>query len=57
MNDLLKKDQIFNWTKECQKAFDKLKKQFTKEPVLMMPDLTKPFQIETDMPPEQFLLN
>ena len=30
------------------RAFDELKKWFTKEPVLMMPDQTKPFQIETD---------
>ena len=48
MNDLLKKDQKFEWTEECQRAFDDLKKQFTEEPVLMMPDQTRPFQIETD---------
>jgi hypothetical protein len=40
MNNLLKKDQPFNWTIECQKAFDNLKKQFTEEPVLMMLDQT-----------------
>jgi hypothetical protein len=33
---------------ECQQAFDQLKKRFTEEPVLMMPDQTRPFQIETD---------
>jgi len=33
---------------DCQQAFDELKKQFTEEAVLMMPDQTKPFQIETD---------
>ena len=48
LNDLLKKDQKFEWTKAQQDAFDELKKQFTEEPVLMMPDHTKPFQIETD---------
>ena len=48
LNDLLKKDQRFEWTDDCQKAFDKLKKQFMEEPVLMMPDHTRPFQIETD---------
>ena len=47
MNDLLKKDQKFEWTEECQRAFDDLKKQFTEEPVLIMPDQTRPFQIET----------
>ena len=48
LNDLLKKDKKFEWTKDCQKAFDNLKRRFTEEPVLMMPDQTKPFQIETD---------
>ena len=48
LNDLLKKDQTFKWTDNCQKAFDELKKQFTEEPVLMMPDQSRPFQIETD---------
>ena len=48
LNDLLKKDHKFIWTDDCQKAFDELKKRFTEEPVLMMPDQTKPFQIETD---------
>ena len=48
LNDLLKKDQQFNWTPECQQAFDTLKQHFTEEPVLMMPDQTKPFEIKTD---------
>jgi hypothetical protein len=48
LNNLLKKDQKFEWTDDCQQAFDELKKRFTEEPVLMMPDQTKPFQIETD---------
>ena len=48
LNDLLKKDRKFEWTKECQNTFNLLKRKFTEEPVLMMPDLTRPFQIETD---------
>ena len=47
LNDTTK-DWTFLWTHECQKAFDELKRQFTKEPVLLMPDQTKPFQIECD---------
>ena len=30
------------------KSFDLLKKHFTEEPVLMMPDHTRPFQIQVD---------
>ena len=48
LNNLLKKDAIFEWTKECQASFDLLKKQFSEELILMMPNQTRPFQIETD---------
>ena len=48
MNKLLQKDQPFIWDDTTQQAFDKMKKCFTKEPVLMMPDQTRPFQIECD---------
>ena len=48
LNQLLKKDQPFIWTDEAQWSFDNMKKCFTEEPVLMMPDQTKPFQIECD---------
>ena len=42
------KDQKFGLTDDCQQAFEELKKRFTEEPVLMMPDQSRPFQIETD---------
>ena len=48
LNDLLKKDVKFEWTSACKKVFEELKKCFTEEPVLIMPDHTKPFQIESD---------
>ena len=48
LNDLLKKDRKFDWDPNCQRAFDTLKQRFTEEPVLVMPDQTKPFQIECD---------
>ena len=48
LDDLLKKDKKFVWSKECQDSFDLLKKLFTNEPVLMMPDHTILFQIQVD---------
>ena len=48
LNGLLKKDKTFDWTPECQESFDTLKQWFTAEPVLMMPDQSRPFQIEAD---------
>src|SRR6202789_2364732 len=47
-NDLLKKDKVFDWTDECKQFFDDIKRRFTEEPVLMMPDHSRPFQIEAD---------
>ena len=48
LNALLKKDTIFQWTEETQRSFDALKQKLTSSPVLMMPDQTRPFQIEWD---------
>jgi RNase H-like domain found in reverse transcriptase len=45
---LTKKDKKFEWTTDYQDAFDIMKKRFTEEPVLLMPDQSKPFQIESD---------
>ena len=46
----IKKKDIpeFNWTKECQEGFDKLKEALTTAPVLSYPDYTEPFTLETD---------
>ena len=48
LNELLKKDRKFEWTAECQRAFEDLKTCFTSKPILVMPDQKKPFQIECD---------
>ena len=48
LNDLTKKDKKFEWEIACQQSFDTLKRRFTEEPVLLMPDPAKPFQIESD---------
>ena len=44
----MKKDKKFEWSAKCQEVFDILKQQFTEEPVLLMLDQSKPFQIESD---------
>ena len=48
LNNLLRKETPFCWTEEMQRSFDLLKQKLTSSPVLMMPDQTRPFQIECD---------
>ncbi|EEB98128.1 hypothetical protein MPER_02420 [Moniliophthora perniciosa FA553] len=48
LNDLTCKGKEFVWTDECQSAFDKLKQKFLEDPVLIIPDIDKPFLLETD---------
>ena len=38
----------FNWTIECQEAFDHLRHRLTTAPVLALPDYSKPFILDTD---------
>ena len=48
LNELTQKNRQWEWTAECQKAFDTLKQRFASAPVLTMPDWTRPFVIESD---------
>ena len=48
LDKLRSKNEKWNWTDECQRAFDLLKKKFLEKPVLMIPDKNKPFILETD---------
>ncbi|KAL0457824.1 UNVERIFIED_CONTAM: Transposon Tf2-11 polyprotein [Sesamum latifolium] len=48
MIDLLKKTETWNWTSQCQESFDILKRTMVTDPVLALPDMSKPFVVETD---------
>ena len=45
---LLKKGAKWNWTNECQKALDTIKKMLIKPSVLVMPNLTGKFTLVSD---------
>jgi hypothetical protein len=48
MMKLLEKNKAFEWTAECQASFVELKKHLTSAPVLVLPDMTKNFDIYCD---------
>ena len=48
LNALLRKDQAWKWTQECQYAFETLKGEITSRPVSAYPDFSKPFRLYTD---------
>jgi len=48
LTDLLKKDVLFHWTPQLQMSFEALKQALISAPVLVLPDFSKPFTIETD---------
>ncbi|KAL0434635.1 UNVERIFIED_CONTAM: Retrovirus-related Pol polyprotein from transposon.6 [Sesamum radiatum] len=48
MMDLLKKTETWNWTPQYQVSFDNLKRTMVIDHVLALPDMSKPFMVETD---------
>ena len=48
LHDLVKKNKKWDWTERQEKAFRDLKKWFTKEPVLAVPDLDKKLRVKVD---------
>src|SRR5438128_1457984 len=48
MTKLLQKEAKFNWTSDCEAAFQKLKTLLTTAPVLTQPDVTKSFDVYCD---------
>ena len=48
LNTLLRKDQSWKWTQECQEAFETLKGEIASRPISAYPDFSKPFRLYTD---------
>ena len=48
LTELLKKGVTWNWSDRCQGAFEDLKDAMMRDPVIALPDLTKPFEVQTD---------
>ena len=48
LNALTSVKKDFEWSTECQHAFDALKQKITTAPALRMPTDTDPFRVETD---------
>ena len=48
LTELLKKNVVFAFSEDCQKAFDLLKQTFCSELILGHPDESKPYVLETD---------
>jgi len=48
LNVLLRKTHPWEWTPTQHSAFKNMKVAFTSQPVLLMPDYDKPFEIESD---------
>ena len=54
LKNILKKDvrygpiMALHWSEECQRAFEDLKQAVMDDPVLQLPDHTKPFEVHTD---------
>jgi hypothetical protein len=48
LTNLTRKDKCWEWTKECQEAFEKVKHALTNAPVLLPPKLEKPFKMVSD---------
>jgi hypothetical protein len=49
MTELVEKDKKFKWMPTYEASFHELKKRLTTAPVLVMPDMEKPFSIFYDV--------
>ena len=48
LNQLLHKDNTYEWNDQCQEAFDELKRRLTTAPILIYPDYKREFVLATN---------
>jgi hypothetical protein len=48
LHDLTRKDTKWKWEDKQQEAFERLKEKVTSAPILVQPDVQRPFKLETD---------
>ncbi|KAG6616885.1 reverse transcriptase [Phytophthora cinnamomi] len=48
LSQLLKKEAVWNWTPDCQKTFDAVKRGLTEAPILAVADQDRPFHVVCD---------
>jgi len=46
---LTRKDQPFTWTDQCEEGFQQLKRWLTSAPILVIPDVGKPYEVYCDV--------
>jgi hypothetical protein len=48
MDTVKKRHKSFHWMEEAEKSFNLLKKKITEQPILVLPDFSKTFQVRCD---------
>jgi hypothetical protein len=48
MDTVKKRHKYFHWTEEAEKSFNLLKRKITEQPILVLPDFKKTFQVKCD---------
>ena len=48
LTQFIQKDQPFTWTDTCEESFQELKRRLTSAPILVIPDVGKPFEVYCD---------